>query len=125
MDDLKILAQQYGGYIVGVMAGGLAYLFRVYRGEKFAFMRLAFNLLAAFFVGYLTGKFMPDALNQAARDGLISLSGFLAFPILQILERDGVATLAQKLGIGSAVTPQARQMPPDTVIQNAEEGVQK
>ena len=44
----------------------------------------AINLFLAFFIGWVVGQFLPVS---GFRDGLIAISGFSAFPILDIMEK--------------------------------------
>ena len=74
--------------------GGVAYyLWKVKDGKEFKFWSFILNVTLAFYVGYLSGKFLSLDISTNYRDGLISISGFLAFPILQLVEDYGVVAL--------------------------------
>lgn len=84
----------------GVLAifGGVAYyLWKVKDGKEFRFWAFTLNIILAFYVGYLSGKFLPLDIQPNYRDGLISISGFLAFPILQLVEDYGIVALQRTI----------------------------
>lgn len=87
------------GGAISVFGGGAAYLYKVYKGDEFKAAAFVINLILAFFVGYISGKFMPDIIDGNMRDGILGVSGFLAFPILKILEDKGVSIFLKKFGI--------------------------
>ncbi len=85
---------QGSGYLA-IFGGASYYLWKVTQGKKFNMLSFIINLILAFFVGFVMGKFLPDGLSINYRDGLISISGFLAFPILELLEDRGILLLHQ------------------------------
>jgi hypothetical protein len=67
------------------MLGGLAlYLNQVRKGKAFNILSFIINLLLAGFIGWLADGWLPETLE--AREQLIAISGFLSYPILDILE---------------------------------------
>lgn len=85
--------------VISLFAGAVTYFYKVYKGEDFVLWRFLMNLVFAFFVGYVAGKFIPADVSSGFRDGLTAISGFLAFPILDIIEQKGVSVLLKKLNI--------------------------
>ena len=61
------------------------YLYQVHKWERFRMVWFIINIVLAFFIWYLVWEFMPASL-EGYSNGIISVSGFLAFPILDILE---------------------------------------
>lgn len=85
--------------VISLFAGAVSYFYKVYKGEEFVFWRIAMNLVFSFFVGFIAGKFIPESMSPSFRDGFVAVSGFLAFPILAIIEQKGVSLLLKKLNI--------------------------
>lgn len=84
---------------VALYWGAAYHFYKVSKGEAFIFWKFLLSLFLAWFVGYVAWKIMPDALNTDLRDGLIAMSGFSTFPILDLLERKWLFFLVKKMGI--------------------------
>lgn len=71
----------------GVLAsfGGAAQaLYQLYKGEKqFSVISFSICVILSFFVGQVVGSFIPDTMQQY-HDGLLLMSGFCVFPLLDI-----------------------------------------
>lgn len=71
----------------GVLAsfGGAAQaLYQLYKGDKpFSIISFIICVLLSFFVGQVVGSMIPDSLHQY-HDGLLLMSGFCVFPLLDI-----------------------------------------
>jgi hypothetical protein len=71
----------------GVLAsfGGAAQaLYQLYKGDKpFSIVSFAICVVLAFFVGQVVGSIIPTSLEKY-HDGLLLMSGFCVFPILDI-----------------------------------------
>ena len=72
----------------GVLAsfGGAAQaLYQIYKNERpFALLPFSICIFLSFFVGQVVGSLIPASLSQY-HDGLLLLSGFCVFPLLDIL----------------------------------------
>lgn len=71
----------------GVLAsfGGAAQaLYQLYKGDKpFSVVSFGICVILAFFVGQVVGSMIPPSLEKY-HDGLLLMSGFCVFPILDI-----------------------------------------
>ena len=71
----------------GVLAsfGGAAQaLYQINKGDKpFSLVSFITCIVLSFFVGQVVGSLIPDSLNQY-HDGLLLMSGFSVFPILDL-----------------------------------------
>lgn len=71
----------------GVLAsfGGAAQaLYQLYKGDKpFSILSFGICVLLSFFVGQVVGSLIPASLQQY-HDGLLLMSGFCVFPLLDI-----------------------------------------
>lgn len=71
----------------GVLAsfGGAAQaLYQMYRGDKpFSIISFGVCVILSFFVGQVVGSLIPSSLQQY-HDGLLLMSGFCVFPILDV-----------------------------------------
>lgn len=71
----------------GVLAsfGGAAQaLYQLYKGDKpFSIVSFGICVLLSFFVGQVVGSLIPSSLEQY-HDGLLLMSGFCVFPLLDI-----------------------------------------
>ncbi len=71
----------------GVLAsfGGAAQaLYQLYKGDKpFSIISFGICVLLSFFVGQVVGSLIPSSLGQY-HDGLLLMSGFSVFPLLDI-----------------------------------------
>ncbi|AXF41438.1 hypothetical protein SHAb15599_00074 [Acinetobacter phage SH-Ab 15599] len=88
---------------VGIFGGIASYIYRLTQSkEPFNGWLLLASIVIAFFVGNVAGSFVPKDLYY--RDGLFMILGFLSYPILALLEKDGMSWLksivpgANKLG---------------------------
>lgn len=71
----------------GVLAsfGGAAQaLYQLYKGEKqFSVISFSICVILSFFVGQVVGSFIPASMHQY-HDGLLLMSGFCVFPLLDV-----------------------------------------
>lgn len=71
----------------GVLAsfGGTAQaLYQLYKRDKpFSIISFSITILLSFFVGQIVGSLIPHSLEQY-HDGLLLMSGFCVFPLLDI-----------------------------------------
>lgn len=84
---------------ISTFGGAAFYLYKVYKGERFRFSVFLINLFLAFFIGYVVGRFFPGNLDTNLRDGIIAVSGFLTFPILEFIEAKGFLAILKKAGL--------------------------
>lgn len=72
----------------GVLAsfGGAAQaLYQIYKGDKpFSLLSFIICVLLSFFVGQVVGSMIPESLGQY-HDGLLLMSGFSVFPLLDVI----------------------------------------
>jgi len=72
----------------GVLAsfGGAAQaLYQLYKGDKpFSILSFAICVVLSFFVGQVVGTFIPASMEKY-HDGLLLMSGFCVFPILDVM----------------------------------------
>jgi len=88
---LKTLAAGWYGAI-----GGLAlYLNQIRKGVVFNLAKLITNVLLAWFIWWLIGWILP--LDILGREQLIAISGFLAYPILDLMEEKWLDFLIDKV----------------------------
>lgn len=66
------------------------------------------NILLAFFIGFVVGDFLPR--DMSARDGIIAISGFSAFPMLSFLETGGVNVILSALGWRKVEEPENKDV---------------
>lgn len=69
---------------IGVLAGFVKYMHKMYKGERFRFVYMLISMVLAGFVGYITGELLPKDLE--IRNAIIGISGFAAAPILDYFE---------------------------------------
>jgi hypothetical protein len=83
----------------GVLAsfGGAAQaLYQLYKGDKpFSILSFCTCVLLSFFVGQVVGSMIPTSLQQY-HDGLLLMSGFCVFPLLDIFNAY-ITTLVKNL----------------------------
>lgn len=81
--------------------GGVAhFLYEVSKEpERFSWTRLLINVVLAIFIGKVALGFMPDVFkeSQDARDGVMAIVGFLAYPILNFFEKDGLRVIIKRV----------------------------
>lgn len=83
-----------------LFAGAVAYIYKVYRkDEDFSIARFVMNCIFAVFVGQLIGKFLPGSWDNNLRDGVLTLCGFLANPILNLLDKQGLELLMKRFNL--------------------------
>lgn len=75
----------FWGY--GAFWGLALYLNQVRKGKRFNLTMFIINMILAGFIGWLADGWLPEDLN--ARTQLIAISGFLSYPILDLLEDKG------------------------------------
>lgn len=70
--------------ILASFGGAAQALYQLYKGEKpFSIISFIVCVLLSFFVGQVVGSMIPDSLHQY-HDGLLLMSGFCVFPLLDI-----------------------------------------
>ncbi len=70
--------------LLGILGGMVAYVYNLLRKRTvFSWTVLAANIFVAYWVGNLAGEFLQGSDH---RDGLSSIAGYLAFPILDSIE---------------------------------------
>ena len=100
-DTAKKVADMLSTGGISAFGGAAFYLYRIYKGQQFRLSVFLINLFLAFFIGYVVGRFFPDTLSPDIRDGVIAVSGFLTFPILDFLEKKGLLLLLARAGISA------------------------
>jgi len=94
----KTIAEQvtqiisYGG--LWVLWGVAVYLNQVRKWAEFKYSMLAINIFLAGWIGWIAWETISDSLSF--KNSLVSISGFLAYPILDILEQKWVNLLIEK-----------------------------
>ena len=95
--DNKILEElqkimSYGGlWAIGWIA---VYLNQLRKWTWFKWSMFAINIILAGWIGWLASEFLPNTITF--KNSLISISWFLAYPILDLLEEKGINLLIQK-----------------------------
>jgi pilus assembly protein TadC len=70
--------------ILASFGGAAQALYQLYKGDKpFSIISFCTCVLLSFFVGQVVGSFIPSSLQQY-HDGLLLMSGFCVFPLLDI-----------------------------------------
>lgn len=70
--------------LLASFGGAAQALYQLYKGEKpFSILSFLVCVLLSFFVGQVVGSLIPDSLHQY-HDGLLLMSGFCVFPLLDI-----------------------------------------
>jgi hypothetical protein len=70
--------------LLASFGGAAQALYQLYKGEKqFSLLSFSICVLLSFFVGQVVGSLIPDSLGQY-HDGLLLMSGFSVFPLLDI-----------------------------------------
>ena len=82
--------------VIWSFGGASFYLYKVSKWQSFKFWMFLINLILAFFIGYVIGKFLEPS-NY--RDGIIAISGFSSFPILELLEKKWFLFFAKATGL--------------------------
>lgn len=70
---------------IGAFGGVSYYLYETSKGRPFRLSMFCINIFLAFFIGWVTGQFFSEPSQY--RDGVIAVSGFCSFPILNIIEK--------------------------------------
>lgn len=95
----ELLARFYELIIAGgvSMFGGIAaYVYRISKTkEPFSFKFFFSAAFLAFFIGNMAGNVIPQ--DSQYRDGFFMLCGFLSYPILSLIESDGMRWLQKFL----------------------------
>jgi len=78
----------------GAFWGLALYLNQVRKWKSFNLTMFIINMFLAGFIWWLADGWLPDTLN--ARTQLIAISGFLAYPILDLLEEKGISYFINK-----------------------------
>jgi len=82
---------------LGAFGGVAFYLYSVHKGKSFRVSSFFINLVLAFFIWYVVGAFIPDALGQDVRNGLLAIAWFSAYPLLDYLEERGFHIIIDKI----------------------------
>ncbi len=70
--------------LLASFGGAAQALYQLYKGDKpFSIISFCICVLLSFFVGQVVGSLIPDSLH-AYHDGLLLMSGFCVFPLLDI-----------------------------------------
>ena len=73
--------------IISSVWGFANYLYKVSKGEKFSFLKMVINIFLAWFLGYIVQGFIDPMSGMFWP--LIAISWFCAYPILNLLEKQG------------------------------------
>lgn len=92
----KVIALIMGG-MYSTFGAVVHYLYQVVKDDKndFSFPLFIVNGIFGFFIGQLVGSFLPDPFVY--KDGILLISGFLVYQILDMLEDSGLNFLMKKL----------------------------
>lgn len=83
---------------VSTFGGIAAYIYKMTKtNEKFSFKFFFAAAFLSFFLGNMIGSFVP--VGKHYRDGLLMMSGFLSYPILALLESNGMKWMIDLLPI--------------------------
>jgi len=63
------------------------YINRIRQGAKFNIFMLIANIVLAWYVWWITGELLPA---NEFKNSLVSISWFLAYPLLDLLEKEGI-----------------------------------
>lgn len=80
----------------GLFGSLVHYLYEIVRDDTKSFQTWLFliNGVFGFFIGIFIGDFLPDSFKY--RDGVLLLSGFLVYQILDLIETRGLRLMLQK-----------------------------
>ena len=70
------------------------YLNQVRKWTPFKIWMFAINIFLAGWIGWIAGQMIPNTLE--IKNSLVSISGFLAYPLLDLLEQKWVTILINK-----------------------------
>jgi len=81
----------------GAFGSVVHYLYEIVRDDakQFNLPIFAINLVLGIFIGQVLGSFL--SLDFEYRDGIILISGFLVYQILNLIELKGMSLLRKKL----------------------------
>jgi hypothetical protein len=97
--------------LLASFGGAAQALYQLYKGDKqFSVLSFSTCVLLSFFVGQIVGSFIPDSLHQY-HDGLLLMSGFSVFPILDVF--NAYMARAVKGLLDKAYTPPENITPPE------------
>lgn len=85
------------GGLYAAFGGMVHFLYQASRnpGVPFSWLMFFINIVVAFYVGQVLWDFVPS--GSEGRGGLIMLAGFLAYPILDFVEKNGVRFIVKRL----------------------------
>ena len=85
------------GGLYAAFGGMVHFLYQSSRKPEIQFSWLMFfiNIIVAFYVGQVIWDFVPAATD--GRGGLLMLAGFLAYPILDFIEKNGVRYIVKRI----------------------------
>ena len=94
--------------VIASFGGASQALYQSYKGTKpFSIISFIVCVLLSFFVGQVVGSIIPDTLHQF-HDGILLMSGFSVFPILELFNAYISKLIAQLLGnvsMGVSIDP--------------------
>lgn len=92
----KIFALIIGG-LYGAFGSIVHYLYEIVRDDNrdFSFGIFVVNGILGFFIGQVAGSFIPETF--AYKDGILLISGFLVYQILDFIESHGLSLLLKKI----------------------------
>ena len=91
LEEIQKIASYVGLWALWWIA---VYLNQLRKWTIFKWSMFFINVVLAGWIGWLASQFIPDTL--AIKNSLISISGFLAYPILDLLEEKWINLLIEK-----------------------------
>ncbi len=88
MNEKTLIEQliQSGWYVwLGIIWWAAVYLNQVRKWAQFKLSMLLINIFLAWWIGWMAWEMIPDTV--AIKNSLVSISWFLAYPILDVIEQ--------------------------------------
>jgi len=79
-----MLIKHQEGLAIGLIAGMCSYLYKIYGGEPFGWLRLFLHVILAGFVGWIVGAFFE---SSAWHDPIVGIAGFTWHAIIQTMQQ--------------------------------------
>lgn len=79
---------------LGALGGVAVYLNQLRKWTGFKWSMFFINVILAGWIWWIASQFIPDTL--AIKNSIISISGFLAYPILDLLEEKWINLIIEK-----------------------------